>query len=112
MQRDFAAGCERIVTRDATRDGGVSEWAVKFFLTADPRQRALRRHKELTAAGKTIPLEEVLSQQQVRDASDENREVGPLKPAPDSIPIDTTTLTVDQVVNRMEQIARKIIDGR
>ncbi|HML76610.1 MAG TPA: (d)CMP kinase [Anaerohalosphaeraceae bacterium] len=113
MQRDFAAGCERIVTEG--RDQGTVAFpnaAVKFFLTADPRQRAMRRHLELTAAGKTISLEEVLRQQQVRDASDENREVGPLKPAPDSIPIDTTTLTVDQVVNRMEQIARKIIDGR
>ncbi|MGH2270404.1 (d)CMP kinase [Anaerohalosphaeraceae bacterium U12dextr] len=113
MQRDFAASCQRIVTEG--RDQGTVAFphaAVKFFLTADPRQRALRRHQELIAAGQTITLEEVFRQQQIRDASDENREVGPLKPAPDSITIDTTTLTVDQVVSQMEQIARKIIDGR
>jgi cytidylate kinase len=107
MQRDFAACHSRIVTEG--RDQGTVAFAdatVKFFLTADPQERAQRRHRDLVAAGKDISLEMVLAQQQARDASDENRTVGPLKPAADSMIIDTTLLTAEQVVCEMEQLIR------
>jgi cytidylate kinase len=106
MQQDFAAGCRRIVTEG--RDQGTVAFPdanVKFFLTADAEERARRRHRELLAAGKNVSLEQVRGDQKIRDASDENRTVGPLKPAADAITIDTTSLTVEQVVGEMERIA-------
>jgi cytidylate kinase len=63
------------------------------------------------SAGKDVLLETVLSQQQARDASDENRSVGPLKPADDAIIIDTTVLTVEQVVGRIEQVVKEKTRG-
>jgi cytidylate kinase len=107
MQRDFAAGGTRIVTEG--RDQGTVAFAhatVKFFLTADPLERARRRHRDLTAAGKNITLETVFAQQAARDASDENRSVGPLKPDADAVMIDTTVPTVEQIVDQMETIVR------
>jgi cytidylate kinase len=108
MQRNFAADCPRIVTEG--RDQGTVAFPdanVKFFLTADAEERARRRHRDLTVAGKDITLESVLAQQQARDASDENRSVGPLKPADDAVMIDTTAPTVEQIVDKMETIVRE-----
>ncbi len=108
MQRQFASQCQRLVTEG--RDQGTVAFpnaTVKFFLTADPTERAKRRHKELLAAGKDITLEQILSDQQTRDASDENREVGPLKPAEGSIIVDTTNLTAQQVIDKLEHLARQ-----
>ena len=80
---------------------------VKFFLTADPVERARRRHSELVAAGRDIALETILTQQQHRDAADEGRTVGPLKPAADAIVLDATHLTAEQVIDRMEILVRE-----
>ncbi|MBA4398078.1 MAG: (d)CMP kinase [Syntrophus sp. (in: bacteria)] len=113
MQRQFASQHPRIVTEG--RDQGTVAFpnaTVKFFLVADPTERAKRRHKELLAAGKDITLEQILSDQQTRDASDENRQVGPLKPAADSILVDTTNLTARQVIDKLEQLARQKSNGR
>jgi cytidylate kinase len=113
MQEEFAAGCQRIVTEG--RDQGTVVFphaTVKFFLTADPQERARRRHRDLAAAGKDMALETVLEQQTVRDASDENRSVGPLKPATDAVMIDTTTLSVEQVLDQMQNIIREKTGGR
>jgi cytidylate kinase len=113
MQQAFAAGCPRIVTEG--RDQGTvafPEATLKFFLTADPRERAQRRHKELLAAGKDSLLEQVLSDQAIRDASDENRSVGPLKPAADAVMIDTTMLSVEQVLDKMQNLIQEKTGGR
>lgn len=112
MQRAFAAGCEMVVTEG--RDQGTVAFAdapVKFFLTADPVERARRRHSELVAAGKDIALETILTQQQHRDATDEGRTVGPLKPADDAIVLDSTHLTAEQVIDRMETLVRERLNG-
>jgi CMP/dCMP kinase len=112
MQRQFASQCKRLVTEG--RDQGTVAFptaTVKFFLKADPAERAKRRCKELLAAGKDITLEQILADQQARDASDENRQVGPLKPAEGSIIVDTTNLTAEQVIDQLEQLARQKING-
>jgi cytidylate kinase len=113
MQQAFAADCQRIVTEG--RDQGTVAFphaTVKFFMTADPRERARRRHQELVAAGKDILLEQVLSDQAVRDASDENRSFGPLKPAADAVMIDTTALSIEQVIEQMQLVIREKTGGR
>ena len=82
----------------------------KFFLTADPHVRAERRHRELTAKGQVIPLEDILKAQHERDARDASRDLAPMKPAPDATVLDTTFLTNDEVLERLEEVARACRD--
>ncbi len=73
----------------------------KFFLTASDEVRARRRFQELEARGHPSSLEQVLAEQRRRDRDDSQRAVAPLKPAPDAVRIDTSGLTIDQVVERL-----------
>ena len=102
MQRAFAARHARIVTEG--RDQGTvvfPEANVKFYLTADVRERARRRKAELDAKGRPADLEQIRRALEARDRSDENRAVGPLKPAPDAVIVDTTDLSISEVVERV-----------
>lgn len=80
---------------------------MKFFLFADPVERARRRQADLAARGEPVSLEEVLRAQEERDRRDSNREVAPLRAADDAIRVDTTSLSPEEVVTRMEQEVRK-----
>lgn len=71
----------------------------KFFLTADDKERARRRHAELTAKGQDISFEEVLMQLRERDHNDSTREVTPLRKADDADEIDSTNMTIREVVD-------------
>jgi cytidylate kinase len=73
--------------------------AVKVFLVADPEERARRRAAELG-----IDVDAVLRDQALRDAQDSSREHSPLKPADGSVELDTTGLTVDEVVARIADL--------
>ncbi len=99
MQRDFAAGEEKIVTEG--RDQGTVAFGdadIKFYLTAQAGERAKRRLTELRAKGRSDRLEDVQQAIEERDKSDKNRAVGPLRPADDAIVIDTTELSIEEVV--------------
>jgi cytidylate kinase len=78
----------------------------KIFLTADERERAHRRHRDLSARGEDIPFEEVLANQQLRDQRDASRAVGALRKADDAIEVSTDGLTPDEVIAQLEQIVR------
>jgi cytidylate kinase len=78
----------------------------KFFLTASPEERARRRMEELALCGKHVPYHELLAQQRERDERDLNRSVAPLKPAPDAIVIDTTSISLDDVIKHLEKEVR------
>jgi cytidylate kinase len=78
----------------------------KFFLTASPEVRARRRHAELLEQGQTLAFEEILVDQTARDERDETRACAPLRPADDAVTIDSSSLSIAEVINRMEQIAR------
>jgi len=102
MQRRFAAGQEKIVTEG--RDQGTVAFAdadMKFYLTAEPDERARRRQAELRAKGVDESLKKVRRSIEERDKSDENRTVGPLKPAGDAIIVDTTDLGIEEVVDKL-----------
>ena len=102
LQRAFAAQHTRIVTEG--RDQGTVVFPdanVKFYLTADATERARRRKAELDAKERAADLEQIRQAIEARDRSDENRAVGPLKPAPDAITVDTTRLTIEEVVERV-----------
>jgi cytidylate kinase len=74
---------------------------VKVFLVADPSERARRRAEELGTDADTV-----LRDQALRDAQDEGREHSPLRPADDAVLLDTTDLTVAQVVERIADLVR------
>jgi len=104
LQRQLATG-RNIVTEG--RDQGTVAFPhaeCKFFLTADPHQRAVRRQRDLAARGEQVSLEEILAQQMGRDQRDQKREVGALKPADDAILVDTSSLTFEEVVGRLEAL--------
>lgn len=71
----------------------------KFFLTASLEERARRRYQELLQRGEKVELEQIKKEVEKRDAQDSQRDLAPLKPAPEAILIDTTHLNVDQVVD-------------
>jgi cytidylate kinase len=74
---------------------------LKIFLTADPAIRAERRATELG-----LPVAEVAAEQAARDERDTTREDSPLVAAKDAIEVDTTGLTIEQVVSRITELAR------
>jgi CMP/dCMP kinase len=78
----------------------------KFFLTASPEERARRRMEELALCGQHLPYDELLAQQRERDERDRTRNVAPLRPADDALIIDTTALSLEQVLNTLEQHVR------
>ncbi|MDD5069917.1 MAG: (d)CMP kinase [Candidatus Omnitrophica bacterium] len=75
----------------------------KFYLDADTSLRARRRYEELLKKGLTIDYQEVLDDLANRDYSDKNRAVGPLKIADDAQYVDTTNLTIGQVVSTLAE---------
>jgi cytidylate kinase len=72
----------------------------KFFITARPEIRAMRRLKELHAAGDNITLEELTKQIEERDYRDANRADAPLKPTETSIILDTSDMGIDEVIQK------------
>jgi cytidylate kinase len=111
MQRRFAAEQGQIVTEG--RDQGTVAFAdadVKFYLTADPAERAKRRQAEL--GGPNESLKEIQKAIEERDKSDQARDVGPLKPAEDAIVVDTTNMNVEEVVERLLMLVKETCSKR
>ena len=80
---------------------------LKVFLTASVDERARRRHRDLSGREVDTSLEEVRAQQQQRDLQDTSRAESPLQVAHGSVVVDTTGLTLEEVVERLfEEVAR------
>jgi len=85
---------------------------LKIFLTADPEERALRRHRDLSDREIATSLDEVREQQNRRDRQDTSRSESPLQVAQGSVVVDTTGLTLDEVVERlMAEVANLFPQG-
>lgn len=82
----------------------LPEAPLKIYLDASVEERARRRFREVQARGDGQTYEEILAAMQRRDAIDSGRATAPLKPAPDAILIDSTTLDVPQVIAAVEQL--------
>ena len=107
LQRQAAEG-RNIVTEG--RDQGTVVFPdadLKIFLTASPEVRARRRQAELLARGESIELDELLQQIKERDRRDQNRQVGPLRKADDAVEINTDSLSLDEVVDRIEALVHE-----
>jgi cytidylate kinase len=84
----------------------------KFFLTASDEIRAGRRFRELQAKGDPATFEVVLADQRKRDRDDSSRAVAPLRPAGDAVVVDTSGLTLEQVVERLAQDVERRMGAR
>ena len=80
---------------------------VKIYLDATSEERAKRRMKQNIEAGIKTTYEEALNNILERDKRDSTREIAPLKKADDAILIDSTDMTIDEVVNRIEEIIKE-----
>jgi cytidylate kinase len=111
LQRKAAEG--RDVVSEGRDQGTVvfPNAECKFYLTADPNERARRRRLELAAQGEQIAFEDLLRQILERDTRDETRDTAPLRAADDALRIDTSNLSPDETVRHMEAVVREKIGG-
>ncbi len=107
MQRDVAK--KHNVIMDGRDIGTVvlPRATVKFFLTASAEVRAKRRTEEMLAKGQKADFRKVLEEIEKRDYQDTHRAVAPLKRAKDSVVLDTSDLTEDQVIAEMKAVIGK-----
>ncbi|MDD5595869.1 MAG: (d)CMP kinase [Candidatus Omnitrophica bacterium] len=98
LQRRFGRGANSVL--DGRDIGTVvfPQAEKKFYLDANFNERVSRRHKELLESGQDVTFESVAADLSNRDRIDSTREVAPLKQAEDAIYLDTTNMTIDQVV--------------
>lgn len=98
LQRKIASGVSCILDGRDIGTNVLPDCAFKFFLTASAEIRARRRYDEDTAKGMNVNYDDILKDINERDYQDRNRAVAPLKCAPDAITVDTSELTIEQVV--------------
>ena len=79
---------------------------LKIYLTADPNERAKRRYNELKQKGINVRFAAVLDDLKQRDSRDKDRSVAPLKVSPDSVIIDSTNLSIDEVVLKILSLSK------
>jgi len=84
----------------------LTDAPLKVYLDASAEVRARRRHRELAEAGIQRPEAEILAELRARDEMDSRRHVSPLRPAADAMIIDTDTLDLDEVLDRVREAAR------
>ena len=75
--------------------------SVKLFLDADSEVRAARRQREFVTAGVSVPLDRTQQDIDARDQRDRTRSLSPLRPAADAVVIDTSALSLDQVLDTL-----------
>ncbi len=83
---------------------------LKFYLSASAEERGRRRFEELIAKGEQVTLEETIAAVVQRDHQDSQRDLAPLRQAEDAIPIDSSGMGVDEVLEMMESIFREKIN--
>lgn len=86
---------------------------LKVFLTADAEERARRRYLQLKEKGEAVTLSSLLEEIRARDGRDTNRAIAPLKPAEDAIILDSTAMTIEQVLERiLSEVAVRSLTGQ
>lgn len=97
------------------RDMGTVVFAdapLKVFLTANAEERARRRYLQLKEKGEAVTLSSLLEEIRARDGRDTNRSIAPLKPADDAIILDSTTMTIEQVLEKiLSEVAVRSLAG-
>lgn len=108
-QKDFAQAPGLVADG---RDMGTTVFPdapVKIFLTASAEARAERRYKQLQEKGASVNMEELVKDIKARDERDTNRAVSPLVPAADALLLDSTSLTIEQVFDKILSKVHEVI---
>ena len=106
LQRRLGSGGGVVVEGRDTGTVVFPHAEAKFFLVATPEERARRRVAELRANGATVDYDATLNEIRERDDRDAGRDVAPMKAADDAVLVDSSTMTVDQVVDQMVGVCR------
>ncbi|NTV89745.1 MAG: (d)CMP kinase [Clostridiales bacterium] len=102
LQREIAETCDVVMDGRDIGTYVLPNASYKFFLTASSEERAKRRYQEMLEKGASeVSLEEVRKDMEYRDKNDSSREFAPLSRAADAIEIDTTSLSIDQVIEKI-----------
>lgn len=112
LQRRLAAGGGLVVEGRDTGTVVFPDAEAKFFLTATAEERARRRVAELAATGATVNYEQTLREISERDQRDASRDVAPMKPADDAVLIDSSTQTIEQVVDSLAKVVQARASAR
>ena len=110
MQRDMARRSSVIMDGRDIGTVVLPDATVKIFLTAPLKVRAQRRYLELTEKGQSVEFDAVCREMEQRDYNDSHREIAPLKPADDSITVDTDKMTLKQEINAVLDIIKEKLD--
>ena len=105
LQRDLAASTDVIMDGRDIGTCVLPQAQTKIYLTASVEVRARRRYKELTEKGKECSLPEIEEEIRARDWRDMNREIAPLKQAEDAVYLDSSDMTVAQVLDAITAAA-------
>lgn len=114
IQRNLAKSCNVIMDGRDIGSVVLPNADVKIYLTASVEERALRRHKELLKLNPSekTTLEEIKISIEDRDYQDKNREIAPLVKVEEAYEVDTTSLTIDEVVNKIENLVLMALDTK
>lgn len=104
LQRSLAEASDVIMDGRDIGTHVLPDADVKIYLTASSRVRALRRYHELTARQEDCTLEDIEQEIIERDTRDMNREVAPLRQADDAERVDTSDMTIDEVVAHLRHL--------
>lgn len=107
LQRDIAAKNDVIMDGRDIGTNILPNAELKIYLTASVEVRAQRRYKELVEKGETPDFEEVKKGIEQRDYQDMNRDIAPLRQAEDAVLVDTSDMTIDEVVARITELAKE-----
>jgi cytidylate kinase len=108
LQREIAAKNDCVLDGRDIGSYVLPSAPLKIFLTAEPEERARRRHAELIAKGMQITYEKVLEDVLARDKQDSTRAFAPLKAMPDAIIIDTTSCSIQDTERKFDEILCKL----
>lgn len=99
MQREVAKGLDCIMDGRDIGTHVLPNASHKFYITASSKVRAERRYKELIERGQTVDFDTLLAEIEQRDYNDSNREFAPLRQADDAIYLDTSDMSIEEVLN-------------
>ena len=108
LQRGLAASHDVIMDGRDIGTNILPKAELKIYLTASSDVRAERRYKELAEKGETPDIAKIKEDIEARDYQDMHREIAPLKQAEDAVLIDSSYMTIDEVVEKIVGLAKSI----
>ena len=108
LQKNLAAKNDCIMDGRDIGTVVLPDAQLKVYLTASAEERANRRYKELVERGTPVDYDKLLEEIKQRDYNDSHRAIAPLKPAPDAVILDSSDLTLAEVIEKIVNMAKEI----